>query len=296
MRGSTASLRIDHVKITNTQQLAFNIVDYVRGVVDHVTCVKTGNNFCFQVEHNLWLNDSAGCTGFANKPGCGDRSWASPLTQGSVDQLYFEDNHLEQPAAYQGTGYHDCSGGAREVFRFNQIENVGIGQHDEARGGRQSRACLNMEFYRNYILYARSDTLNCCGVFGSAGGTGRVWDNDIERQGSSPGPNYISNWSYYRRADAPRDHYTFGSVGQWPISQITCSGGTATATVTNTAGVAGRHLLTRNASSTVYRVIIEGSSISAYNGIKRVLTVPTQSTFTFVATCEGTANNVGITA
>ena len=293
VRGSTASLRIDHVKITNTQQLAFNIVDYVRGVVDHVTCVKSGNNFCFQVEHNLWLNDSAGCTGFANKPGCGDRSWASSLPRiQDEDQLFFEDNRFEHPSG-STAAFHDCSGGAREVFRFNYIDTGTIAQHDEARGGRASRACLNLEGYRNYIISQR--LLSCCGIFSSAGGTGMIWDNDIERVNSTEGPNYISNWAYYRRADTPRDHHVFGSVGQWPITSITCTDGTATVTVTNTAGANGRHLLTLNAAANTYRVIIEGSSVSAYNGTKNIAAVPTQSTFTFATTCGGTANNGGIT-
>ncbi len=301
VEGTTASLRLDHNKFTVSQQMAINISGYVRGVVDHNTCVHTAAFFCVQANHEYWLSDTAGCSGF-NGSGCGDRSWASPLPRiSNTNQIFYEDNTL---TSINGSAYHDCSGGAREVFRFNVQTNAAWNQHDEARGGRGSRACLNFESYRN-LLISDISAAACCGAWTIAGGTGMVWDNDHERRGGFSGFSFVGQMQDYRRWDSPRHHYVFGSVGKWPITSITCTGGVATATVTNTAGNSGQHLLsTGNFAGSltqnhpyVYRVIIESSSVTGYNsasnpnsvnGQTPILSVPNTSTFTFAATCGGT--------
>ena len=246
------------------------------------------------------MNDTSGnCPGFTG--GCGDRSWASPLTQGSSDQLYFEDNTLTNPAS--GTwATHDCSGGAREVFRFNRVEDKTWAQHDEARGGRSSRACLNLEAYRNYFLFNRT-LISCCSPLGINGGTARIWDNDYERRNDNNMQKPVG-WNFFRHTDQYRQHHVFGSAGKFTISQITCTGTTATVTVPSQAKGAGHYMLISNGLAGqspaqqvagTFQQIIEGSSVSAYNGQKVVTSVPSNNTWTFTTTCGGTANDVGMT-
>ncbi len=287
--GSTGSLHIHNNRFEANRRQIMNITGYVRGVIRrNYFQITVGSTFMFQVLHNAWLNDTGACNNFT--AGCGDRSWATTLTRGSSDQLYFEDNTFESTGSAWWWN-HDCSDGAREVFRFNVFINTIPQQHDSARGGR-SRACLNAEFYGNEFRYSNPGLFaGAWGAFGYAGGTGVMFDNIITSSNGST-VAAIGDYSNYRHVDGTyrATEWPWGAAGKRNITNITCSAGTATVTVQAPGGTElGHHLIVPIPTSAgEYELIIEGNSVGGYNGQKQITATLSITQFQFSATCGGT--------
>ena len=176
--GTGISLRFDHNAFTAAGS-------YTRAIWMNMPCVSPG---CV-IDHNTFTD-----VGYIDKnvaPGdahLGDASWTLPMSFGTINALYFEDNTFNFTADRD----MDCAEGGRVVLRHNTITGTSVGNHgyDSVDNG-----CVEMDVYSN--------TLNGNGTafigLQSRGGTGVWYDNLI--QGTYSGmrmgiTNYRSQGGY----------------------------------------------------------------------------------------------------
>jgi hypothetical protein len=186
--GTGEALRIDHVKFDHLYTLNLELRGDVRGIVDHCEFV-TGNWVeMVYLEHNAWGGQSYG-----------DGSWSSPLSLGTGQALYLEDNVFTWDGGPTAQAALDCCGGGRFVFRYNQINNTSIGNHGTESTGR-ARSCFSYEIYEN--TFTRTDTPSHWTLFFDRGGTGVIFNNTADE-----------NYDTLAHANNYRDFHDFDPWG-----------------------------------------------------------------------------------
>lgn len=156
--GACRNWRIDHNTFDvsdrepGTQGRGIIVGDYSYGLVDH-------NRFLDTYQGILVLWDGAA-------------SYERPLSLGTEQAVYIEDNEFWYSDDYAGDGANDASNGARYVFRHNRLRNAFIGHHGCDSGGH--RATHSFEIYGNEIEWT-VDSWWYASRFRD--GTGVVYDN-----------------------------------------------------------------------------------------------------------------------
>jgi hypothetical protein len=114
--------------------------------------------------------------------GKGKSEWAAPLTLGTGDFFFIEDNNFDFDDFYGVTGAPvvDLNNGSRQVFRHNTIRNGMWETHDMARSGMPSAHAY--ELYNNTI----SSGTQKWKAFDVSAGTGVIWGNTISGSYSVP--------------------------------------------------------------------------------------------------------------
>jgi hypothetical protein len=280
--GNTASFVMQNVRLVHRRQRAITFHGYVRGVMSRVAV----DTYIFAVPIHFSHENWGGIGDY------GDNSWAQDSTMGTAQALYVEDSSI---TCYIGSycPATDGDAGPRYVFRFNRLTNAQSFHHGLDTPGRP-RGARQWEYYNNVIV---NNVMQGVNPIGARSGTGMVFDNQLTVGGSG------SSWAVFdfQTQRANQDPVVNGFFFPWndcrvrDIVQITCSGGVATASTLAVAGGKTSHGVSEGAW-----VLISGSSVASYNGTKAVLS-PTQyagrtsNTFTFAATCGGTASNGGMT-
>ena len=134
------------------------------------------------IDHNTFRGSAHGMQFF----GDGVDDWASPLTLGSADFFFVEDNFFDWDDWYgaTGTACMDMNNGGRIVFRYNTIRYGFWETHDKARSWLVSANAY--EIYNNTFW---TDTNKWKGLDISAG-TGVVWGNTF-----TGGGTWETDWS-----------------------------------------------------------------------------------------------------
>jgi hypothetical protein len=135
--GSSKNFRIDHCKFDVLNRATY-FRNAVCGVIDHCQFVLDGTG-AVTINHNEWPNPGGTLGAW------GDGSWASPIDWGGPNAIYIEDNTFTGgPMAPLIDEY----GGARFVFRYNDVTNTKISSHGTGSSGRY-RGLRQWEIYNN---------------------------------------------------------------------------------------------------------------------------------------------------
>lgn len=142
------------------------------------------------IDHNTFYVDSGSVGGdgvsvYAN----GNEQWTIPLSLGTGNAVYMENNNFEFPD--MGDGAYDAYDGSRIVFRYNNVWNTDLGGH-----GHDSslRSVVSYEIYDNNFNPPSPNLYNGTKLawFVTRGGTGVLFNNNIVQGYSS----YITLESY----------------------------------------------------------------------------------------------------
>jgi hypothetical protein len=123
------------------------------------------------IDNNVFKGKAYGIMLYGN----GKSDWAAPLTLGTADFFFIEDNSFEFDDFYGATGVPvmDMDAGGRQVFRHNTIKYGFWETHDMARSGLVSANAF--ELYNNTF----TTTSNKWKAFDVSAGTGVIWGNTI---------------------------------------------------------------------------------------------------------------------
>jgi hypothetical protein len=161
--GTCKNWRIDNCKFESDYfETAIEIDGYSYGVIDHCTFINM--------------------RGALVSEGLGDASWQRPLSLGTAEAVYIEDNIFNSTV---NSNVVDANGGGRYVFRHNKMTNSHVEAHSGCPNGR--RGTFSYEIYENTII-ADKDTYgnNVYRPFLLRGGTGVIYDNTILGDFTSP--------------------------------------------------------------------------------------------------------------
>ena len=280
--GNAPSFVMQNVRLIQRRQRAITFNGYVRGVLSRVVVDTYTFSAPIHMSHQNWggVGDN------------GDNSWAQDSTMGTAQALYVEDSTI---TCYIGSycPATDGDAGPRYVFRFNRLTNAQSLHHGSDTPGRP-RGTRQWEYYNNIIV---NNAMQGVTPIAARSGTGMVFDNQLTVSGNGSSPAVLD----FQTQRANQDPVVNGFFFPWndcrvrDIVQISCSAGIATVTTASVASGQTSHGVSEGGW-----VQITGSSIAAYNGTKAV-TSPTQyagrssNTFTFAASCGGTASNGGMT-
>jgi hypothetical protein len=165
----------------------------VYGLIDHNTFNVTATAGSIQCI-SIWGSSDGTDGGFT--------PWRRPLSLGTANAVYMEDNSFTYTAADAGTeDAIDSYGGSRLVIRHNNFTNQSIGFHGTDSGNR--RSLISFEIYSNAFVNNSSITLRGATI---RGGTGVIFGNTY---GGSRGTWYGVTLMYYR-ACPTLDHSTWG--------------------------------------------------------------------------------------
>jgi len=130
------------------------------------------------IDHNTFKGSAYGIMLYGN----GAKDWAAPLTLGTADFFFVEDNNFDFNDFYGNTGapVMDMDSGGRQVFRNNIVRNGMWETHDKARSGLVSANAY--EIYNNQFTSVSSKWK---GLDVSAG-TGVIWGNSFSSNYSIP--------------------------------------------------------------------------------------------------------------
>jgi pectin methylesterase-like acyl-CoA thioesterase len=130
------------------------------------------------IDHNTFQGTAAGIMLY----GDGTADWAKPLTLGTSDFFFVEDNVFQFNDDYGNTKHPvmDMDSGGRQVFRYNIVKNGLWETHDKARSGLVSAQAF--ELYGNTV----SASTNQWKSFDISAGTGVVWGNVVSGDVSFP--------------------------------------------------------------------------------------------------------------
>ena len=162
MRGTSRSWRIDNNAFRDGR-IWVNCACY--GVIDHNIFSGPQRSLIWVMENSYDMRGE----GFAADGGAA--SWARPLSLGTADAVYVEDNVFDFAVPTTGYSAIDGRSGGRVVFRHNSVKNMQWGGHDaeiaHERGQRQ------FEFYNNTFTYTHAFQMS---MF-HRGGTGVIFGN-----------------------------------------------------------------------------------------------------------------------
>ena len=130
------------------------------------------------IDHNTFKGRAFGIMLY----GAGAADWASPLTLGTADFFFVEDNNFDWDDHYGVTGVPamDMDSGGRQVFRYNTLKFGFWETHDKARSGLVSANAY--ELYKNTF----TSTSSKWKAFDVSAGTGVIWGNTIAGTYSVP--------------------------------------------------------------------------------------------------------------
>lgn len=158
IRGYCSNWRIDHSKFDLSQA---EMGTQGRGIL------TSGPNYGL-IDHNIFLNALQGVAVGHD----GDASWQRPLSLGTGDAVYIEDNLFDYSDDYAGDGANDAYNGARYVMRHNSITNARMGHHGFDSGG--YRSPHSFEIYSNTITFTDPQSWY---PMRFRGGTGVIFNN-----------------------------------------------------------------------------------------------------------------------
>lgn len=141
----------------------------------------------------------------------GDNSWFKSENYGSLQALFFENNHLTNAGLSESEGSAGSlteEGGGRIVGRFNTLDgydvsNFSFGWHGTESNGRP-RSPRTFEFYKNN--WSCASGIGCLSIGGARGGTGMIWGNTISLPGAGASTNFYT-LSTYRTQGNPGGSY-----------------------------------------------------------------------------------------
>lgn len=167
IKNSCQDFRIDNCKFVNCIKRAIEVHGDSRGVIDHNVFIDN------------WYTSVVVF-------GDGERSWLRPLSLGSGDAVYVEDNYFRQNNIGNRTQAHHIASnnGSRYVFRYNTINDGDILSHAiDAHGNKYGwkRGSRSYEIYRNKI----SAVHRWAGI-NIRGGDGVIFENKITGKFISP--------------------------------------------------------------------------------------------------------------
>ena len=130
------------------------------------------------IDHNTFQGRAYGIMLYGN----GASDWAAPLTLGTADFFFIEDNTFNFDDFYGATGVPvmDMDSGGRQVFRYNNIKHGFWETHDKARSGLVSANAY--EIYKN-TFWTSTNKWKAVDI---AAGTGVVWGNTFTGDWSVP--------------------------------------------------------------------------------------------------------------
>lgn len=182
VRGTSKTVRIDHCKFVDFWNRAINISGYTYGVVDH--CV-------FELTLAATQDYQA-----VNASGDSNAAWERPLTLGSANAFYIEDNVIDYSIQRGGSAADSHSGG-RFVFRMNTIHNAYMLNHGLDTSDRSSHS---FEIYENRFSWD-AYAFNAITI---RGGTGVIFHNTMTNPATVQNPIIAQ---YYRSClDYPSTH------------------------------------------------------------------------------------------
>lgn len=169
LNGSQGSWRFHHMKFNNILTRAFNIQggQFENAVIDN-------NNFIMKTQA-IWLDQRSygGLT-------YGDGSFQAVYTPGSADAIYIEDNifNYVNPIEQVSKAVLDALGGARVVFRYNNVINSYLFTHGYETNGRL-RGPRALEVYNNTFSQNPIDWNGPYAII-LRGGTAIITNNTID--------------------------------------------------------------------------------------------------------------------
>jgi hypothetical protein len=263
--GVSANFRFDHNVVITRDCTGVIIAGYVRGVVDQNAFeLRVQDSHVLIVEHQTWQGTGvAGYCSATDGSNCGDKSWSTASTIGTLDAVYVEDNTFSQTLGVLNWGVDDNVGG-RSVYRFNTFNDLVLTNHGTESGGRV-RGLRQQEAYRNRHVWTLSLTPS---MIATRGGTGMVFDNVAT--GSMDTVFDLQN----QRTDTSKNYEPFCGCGRYNVT-ITRSGSIATGTHDGPA-----FFMPTTTGDRCY-VRISGADQSEYNGVFVATGSGGGQTFTF---------------
>jgi hypothetical protein len=178
--------------------------DNIFGVVDHNTVPSGSDDELVDGHMSAYLGVGA----------YGDNSWAQPLSLGTANNLFVE-NNIDYTQRF---ALNDCESpgpsGCRVVLRYNQLTDTGPGSgfgvcynHGTETGGR-FRGAVEMECYGNTYTISAGEA--AAQAYGIRGGTAMVYNNTIVFGSSSSQVNSWTTLNIYRNVYAAS---TWGACG-----------------------------------------------------------------------------------
>jgi hypothetical protein len=154
IQGDCKNFRVDHNLFSSyVENTSIFVSGYTYGVIDH-------NDF---FNGRVLVFDAIS----------GEESWQRPLTLGSVNAVYVEDNYYITDIMLN---VMDSNGGARWVFRYNTVVNSNCEAHGLQNAGQ--RGTFSYELYENVFTTADNGKNNWV-AFYTRGGTGVLFNNAV---------------------------------------------------------------------------------------------------------------------
>lgn len=180
VRGTSKEVRVDHCRFVDFWNRSMQFSGYTYGLIDHCVFQRTpGAVNWFQA---------------TNVNGDGDAAWQRPLTLGSANAVYIEENQFD---FYDSGSAADSHSGGRFVFRVNTVRNGHMLNHGLDTTDRSSHS---FEIYDNAFA-EEAYTFNIITI---RGGTGVIYRNTITSPASIDIP--INGQLYRSCLDYPSSH------------------------------------------------------------------------------------------
>ncbi len=166
--GTCTDFRVDHNKFEEIVTRAIHI-DAFRGYEGPIYGV---------IDHNLFTGKFIFAAILIS--GHNDESWSEPLSLGSGNAVYIEDNTFDFSSATRDEGHVavDCNMGGRFVFRYNTLHNIAIANHGVCANPEGHRGCHSWEFYKNKFIFGY-DGSDWYRIYNLRSGTGVIYDEQI---------------------------------------------------------------------------------------------------------------------
>jgi hypothetical protein len=162
IHGDCKNFRVDHNEFDSDDgYTSIYVSGYTYGVIDH-------NDF---INGRVLVFESL----------AGDEPWQRPLTLGSANAVYVEDNYYYSDVF--STNAIDSNGGARWVFRYNMVVNTYCEAHGLQNAGQ--RGTFSYELYENTFTTADNPRNNWV-AFYTRGGTGVLFNNAVINAAGNP--------------------------------------------------------------------------------------------------------------
>ena len=203
---ATVGFRFDHNRLLIPSAIS-------RGIIPKSTYGLIDNNV-FDVTATSGSVQSVSVWGSSDSSDGGFTPWTRPLTLGSTNAVYIEDNTFNYST--QAEDSIDAYGGARLVIRGNTFNNISVGFHGTDSGNR--RSMHSFEIYSNSFVNNSSTHLRAATI---RGGTGVVFGNTYGGSGGA--------WNgvilMYYRACPPLDQSTWGTCNGtlWKLNSSSLS-------------------------------------------------------------------------
>ena len=146
------------------------------------------------VDNCAWSGGASGVF-VRDNPNANPNSWNRPMTFGTEEAVYIEDCTFTVVSSYPNAMVAmDGDNGARSVFRHNTLQDYCVGWHGADSPG-PINSSLQHEVMHNTFTVTNGVAQAFCAQF--RGGTGAVFDNTLNAQGSG-GYNHVLTLMYYR--------------------------------------------------------------------------------------------------